>query len=83
MQNIGQDSVRNIWISVPPLAEQRTIVAHIGAATAKLDALRAATKRTIALLQERRAALIAAAVTGKIPVPTRPASRKNQAPYEN
>ena len=36
--------------------------------TTKLDALRAATERTIALLKERRAALIAAAVTGQIEV---------------
>ena len=48
--------------------EQRAIVAHIAAETAKLDALRAATERTIALLKERRAALIAAAVTGQIEV---------------
>jgi len=33
---------------------------------AKLDGLRVATERTIALLKERRAALIAAAVTGKL-----------------
>ena len=83
MQNIGQDSVRNIWVSVPPLAEQRAIVAHIATATAKLDGLRAAAERTIALLKERRAALIAAAVTGKIAVPTRPASGKTGASYEN
>ena len=45
-----------------------TIVAHIAKETAKLDELRAATERTIALLKERRAALIAAAVTGQIDV---------------
>jgi type I restriction enzyme S subunit len=55
-------------VCVPPIDEQRAIVAHIAAETAKLDALRAATERTIALLKERRAALIAAAVTGKINV---------------
>jgi len=66
MQNIGQDSVRNAWIPIPPLLEQETIVAHIAAETAKLDALRASAERTIALLKERRAALIAAAVTGKL-----------------
>ena len=50
------------------LNEQRAIVAHIERETAKLDELRAATERTIALLKERRAALIAAAVTGQIDV---------------
>ncbi len=63
------EGLYEIWFPVPPLAEQRAIVTHIGAETAKLDGLRAATERTIALLKERRAALIAAAVTGKIDVP--------------
>lgn len=53
-------------VCVPPLSEQRAIVAHIAAETTQLDALRSATERTIALLRERRAALIAAAVTGQI-----------------
>jgi type I restriction enzyme S subunit len=41
-------------------------VAYIAAETTKLDTLHAATQRTITLLCERRAALIAAAVTGAI-----------------
>jgi type I restriction enzyme S subunit len=53
-----------IWMPVPPIDEQRAIVAHIATETAKLDALRAAAERTIVLLKERRAALIGAAVTG-------------------
>lgn len=53
-------------LPLPPLPEQRAIVAHISAETAKLDALRAAAERTIGLLKERRAALIAAAVTGRL-----------------
>jgi type I restriction enzyme M protein len=48
------------------LLEQRAIVAHIARETARLDAVRAATERTILLLTERRAALIAAAVTGRL-----------------
>jgi len=60
------DGLFEIWMPVPPLEEQRTIVAHILAETAKLDALREAGERTIGLLKERRAALIAAAVTGKV-----------------
>lgn len=53
-------------ICVPPLPEQHAIVAYLAAETAKLDALRASAERTIALLKERRSALIAAAVTGQI-----------------
>ena len=46
--------------------EQYDIARYILAETAKLDALREAAERTVGLLKERRAALIAAAVTGKI-----------------
>jgi len=53
---------------LPPVDEQRAIVAHIAAETARLDALAAAAARSIALLKERRAALIAAAVTGQIEI---------------
>lgn len=58
-----------IWFPVPPLAEQRAIVAHLAAETARLDALAAAAARSLALLKERRVALIAAAVTGRVDVP--------------
>lgn len=55
-----------VFLPVPPLPEQHAIVANIEKETAKLAALREATERTIGLLKERRAALIAAAVTGKL-----------------
>ena len=57
-----------VSLPVPPLSEQREIVAYIANETSKLDALRAATERTTVLLKERRSALIAAAVTGQIDV---------------
>jgi type I restriction enzyme S subunit len=57
-----------VYLPVPPLDEQRAIVAYIAEEAGKLDALRSAAERTIALLKERRAALIAAAVTGQIDV---------------
>jgi type I restriction enzyme, S subunit len=60
------DRFGTLVLFLPPLVEQHAIVAHITTETAKLDALRSATERTIALLKERRAALIAAAVTGKL-----------------
>lgn len=53
---------------VPPLVEQQVIVRHIAVETAKIDRLRAATESSIALLKERRGALIAAAVTGQIDI---------------
>lgn len=57
-----------VYLPLPPQEEQRALVAHIARETAKLDAVRAATERTIALLKERRSALIAAAVTGQLNV---------------
>ncbi|MGA9752320.1 MAG: restriction endonuclease subunit S [Acidobacteriota bacterium] len=62
------DRFANLPLFLPPIKEQEAIVAHIAAETAKLDALRAATERTIALLKERRAVLIAAAVTGRMQI---------------
>ncbi|MGH9577290.1 MAG: restriction endonuclease subunit S, partial [Terriglobales bacterium] len=57
-----------VFFPVPPLTEQREIVSNVAKGTAKLDGLCAATERTIALLKERRAALIAAVVTGQLSV---------------
>jgi len=58
-----------ITLPVPPIEEQRAIVEHITTQTRKIDRLRTATERSIKLLKERRAALIAVAVTGQIDIP--------------
>ncbi|HEY3256104.1 MAG TPA: hypothetical protein VGJ91_19225, partial [Polyangiaceae bacterium] len=68
MVKISQEHIKGWRVPVPPIDEQRAIVRHLDRETAKLDAMRSATERTIALLKERRAALIAAAVTGQIDV---------------
>jgi type I restriction enzyme S subunit len=65
---LSLDDVANAIMTCPPLDEQRAIIAHLDRETAKLDALKAEAERAIALLKERRAALISAAVTGKIDV---------------
>jgi type I restriction enzyme S subunit len=57
-----------IPVLLPPAYEQKELVEYIARETAKLDAVRAATERTIGLLKERRAALITAAVTGQVDV---------------
>lgn len=62
------EGFRDIVVPVPPLSEQRAIVAYINKETGKLDALKQATGKTIGLLKERRDALITAAVTGQINV---------------
>ncbi|HCF2410319.1 restriction endonuclease subunit S [Pseudomonas paraeruginosa] len=58
------------WVSielpVPPLHEQLAIIEMLDIQTARLDSLADKTERSIALLTERRSALITAAVTGQI-----------------
>jgi type I restriction enzyme, S subunit len=49
---------------VPPLAEQSEIVRSISMQVQRMDALSQATRTTVALLEERRTALIAQAITG-------------------
>jgi type I restriction enzyme S subunit len=53
---------------IPPMQEQLEIVKTLGVETEKIDALTAEVQRAIDLLQERRTALISAAVTGQIDV---------------
>jgi len=57
-----------VYLPVPPLGDQHAIIEHIDRETAALDSVQSATERTIALLKERRAALIAVAVTGQLAV---------------
>lgn len=66
--HISPDQINNFIIPIPPIEEQREIVTYLSAETAKLDALILEAQCAIGLLQERRSALISAAVTGKIDV---------------
>jgi type I restriction enzyme S subunit len=77
MLNIGQSAILELLIPTPPLAEQTAIVAHLERELAKFDTLTAEAQRAIDLLQERRTALISAAVTGQIDV--RPLAQKKAA----
>ena len=64
--HISPTQIGSFVIMVPPRSEQDQIVAFLSEATTQLDTLTATAETAIALLQERRAALISAAVTGKI-----------------
>ena len=68
MVKISQEHLKNWWIPVPPIAEQRSIITVLARQTQRIDRMRAATERTVALIKERRFALIAAAVAGQIDV---------------
>ncbi len=66
--NISVPILKALPVPIPPHSEQLAIVAFLNYEIAKLDALTAEAERGITLLQERRTALISAAVTGKIDV---------------
>jgi type I restriction enzyme S subunit len=66
--SINEGQISGQRIALPPLAEQRAIVAHLDEKCGKIDQLKAKAERGIELLKERRSALISAAVTGKIDV---------------
>lgn len=68
IRTIGMGDLKAFRIPLPPLDEQRRIVAHLDEETAKIDALIAESERLVELARERRAALITAAVTGQIDV---------------
>ena len=62
------EDVADLRVPVPPSDEQAVILDHIASFVERVDSLRAATKDTILIIKERRAALITAAVTGRINV---------------
>ncbi len=66
--NLNADLVGKFKIVVPDLKTQQSIVCFLDGKLAKLDSLLSKAESAITLLQERRSALISAAVTGKIDV---------------
>ena len=67
-EGLTLQSIRNFRIIVPPLTEQKNIVAYLDKATADIDAAIARARRQIELVQEYRTRLIADVVTGKLDV---------------
>jgi type I restriction enzyme S subunit len=65
-QNIGMKVIENLHTTIPPLEEQDTISHVLDNHVSKFDGLFEKAQSAIALLKERRTALISAAVTGKI-----------------
>ena len=66
--NLNVDQICSLTAACPPRDEQARIVCHLDEVLQKMDALTAEAQRAIDLLQERRTALISAAVTGQIDV---------------
>ena len=68
MKNLGQDDFGGFVLALPPMDEQSEIVIVTLKACAELDNLLKQAESAVFVLQERRTALISAAVTGKIDV---------------
>jgi type I restriction enzyme S subunit len=68
LANLNATMIGQIIVPVPPLPEQTQIAAYLDVETAKFATLTAEAQHAIDLLQERRTALISAAVTGQIDV---------------
>ena len=68
--HLFQDDLKRFVIPLPPLQEQKQIVSSIDTQLSKVNTLLEKSGRAIKILQERRSALITAAVTGQIDVTT-------------
>ncbi len=66
--NISMGEIENIFILVPPISEQHTIIDFLDREIAHIDSMKEKLKSMLTKLQEYRSALISAAVTGKIDV---------------
>ena len=65
---LSNAAVGDVVLPLPPIDEQRTIAAYLDRETERIDSLVAKMRLLIERLGEYRAALITAAVTGKIDV---------------
>jgi type I restriction enzyme S subunit len=66
--HVNVETIKNFWLCEVPIEEQRVIVESIQSRVGKIDVLIEKASVMIERLQERRTALISAAVTGKIDV---------------
>jgi type I restriction enzyme S subunit len=67
-ENVGIGDLKKVRVAIPPLSEQQQISEYLQNATSGMAGVIQASKDTVRLLQERRSALISAAVTGQIDV---------------
>ena len=65
---LSQDSIKSVWLPIPPFPEQAAIAEYLNEATADIDEAIDKKQRLIELLKELKPVTIAEAVTGKIKV---------------
>ena len=68
LASISSTNLMELPVVLPPAVEQQDILAFLASQTSSFDTLILEAQRAITLLQERRTALISAAVTGQIDV---------------
>ena len=68
MDNLNTETLGRVRMPVPPRNEQNEIISYVSQVFGKYKVLIGNAERAIQLMQERRTALISAAVTGKIDV---------------
>ena len=68
IEHFGPTHLKRMWLCIPPIAEQRAIVEHIGTATADLDKVVSSLAGEIEFLREYRMRLVEDVVTGMLDV---------------
>jgi type I restriction enzyme S subunit len=79
---LDRNNIHKQLLALPPLAEQLRIVEYLNSEIKRFVILTKKSQSAINLMQERRTALISAAVTGKIDVRHWVASKTNEAQQE-
>jgi len=68
VDSLRRPTIANMYCTVPPFAEQLEIISYLDRKVMESGKLVAKTEQVVSMLRERRAAIISAAVTGKIDV---------------
>lgn len=69
--SLSQDTLKNLWVLLPPIEEQAKIAAYLKTATTNIDQAISKSEREIELIKEYKEAMIAEAVLGKLEIPTK------------
>lgn len=68
LASISGSNIKELPVPMPPVDEQRAIQKFLSSRQSRLESIRSELQDSLRLLAERRAALITAAVTGRIPL---------------
>jgi type I restriction enzyme S subunit len=70
IQNVSAERYGDMWLALPPVEDQPVLIEKITERLTEFSGIAAKVARAIDLLRERRLALISAAVSGKLEVPS-------------